>query len=214
MTIKMGICAGFLVACSAVLPAQSNDETWHHYNADFGVGPAIPVGSSTNYFSTAPLVVVRFGYRLNRWFQADVGGEFAFGAANNQNVEQSALGPVQGGDHEFMVPMGGRVFIPTHFDKFEVSAGVGAAYLHYSETVPSNEFVANQCFSCTSRDGWGGYGLANVNYFLDGNRNFSVGTTLQYIIGHTSGPPVGAVPGLKTTDHWVNLMFDFGVSFK
>ncbi|HTS75537.1 MAG TPA: hypothetical protein VMG40_05000 [Bryobacteraceae bacterium] len=212
--MRLWVCTGLLTAFSGFLTAQSPDESWHHYNADFGVGPAIPLGNSTNYFSTAPLVVVGFGYRLNRWFQADVGAQFAFGAANNQNLEESALGPVQGGDHEFMIPMGGRVFIPTRFEKFEVSAGAGVAYLHYSETVPSNYYVANQCYSCTARDGWGAYGLANVNYFLDSNRNFSVGTTLQYIIGHTSGPPVGAIPGLKTTDHWLNLMFDFGVSFK
>ena len=60
---------------------------------------------------------------------------------------------------------------------------------------------------------WGGYGLANVSYFLDSNRTFRVGTTLQYIVAQTNGQAVGQVPALQTTDHWLNVAFEFGLSF-
>jgi hypothetical protein len=39
----------------------------------------------------------------------------AFGAASNQNIEQTDLGTIHGGDHEFMIPLGGRVYIPSPF---------------------------------------------------------------------------------------------------
>jgi hypothetical protein len=52
-----------------------------------------------------------------------------------------------------------------------------------------------------------------VSYFLDSNHDFRVGTTVEYISGSTSGQAVGEVPGTKTTDHWANISFDFGLSF-
>ena len=195
----------------------AQDTDYHHNNVFFGIGPAIPVGNSTNYLSTAPLIDFGYGYRFNRLFQADAGFQMAFGAANNQNAEITDVGPVQGGDHEFMIPLGGRVYIPQPFKKFELSAGGGAAYLHYSETVSSSsagyQGYSIGCYSCTSRGGWGGYGLASISYYLDSNHNFRVGTTAQFIAASTNGQAVGAVPALRTTDHWTNLLFEFGFSF-
>jgi hypothetical protein len=202
---------GFLLASSVGL-AQDTD--FHHHNAVFGVGSAIPAGSTTNYLNTAPLINFAYGYRFNRLFQADAGVQMAFGAANNRNAEVTDVGAIQGGDHEFMIPLGGRVYIPQPFKRLAFSAGGGTAYLHYSETVSSgNVGYSVGCYSCTSRGGWGGYGLANVSYYLDSNQMFHVGTTVQYISASTNGPAVGNVPALKTTDHWANVTFEFGLSF-
>jgi len=180
-----------------------------------GGGAAVPIGNATNYLRTAPEISVSYGYRLNRFFQADVGLQMAFGAANNQNAEQTDFGPVQGSDHEFMIPLGGRLIFPLHFRQVEASIGGGTVYLHYSETAPSNgySYTSSTCYTCTSRGGWGGYGLANVSYFLDGNRNFHVGGTLQFIAGSTNGQPVANIPATKTTDHWANVFIEFGMSF-
>src|SRR5579863_5242714 len=155
MTAKIILATGFALAVCAATYAQ---EDFHRNNITVGVGPAIPVGNSTTYLSTAPFFGAGYGYRFNRWFQADAGFQVAFGAASNQNAEQTDLGPVQGGDHEYMIPLGGRIIIPTPFKRIEVSAGGGAAYLHYSETAPSNGYYQNNCYTCTSRGGWGGYG--------------------------------------------------------
>ncbi len=202
---------GFLLASSIGL-AQDTD--FHHHNAVFGVGSAIPAGSTTNYLNTAPLINFAYGYRFNRLFQADAGVQMAFGAANNRNAEVTDVGAIQGGDHEFMIPLGGRVYIPQPFKRLAFSAGGGTAYLHYSETVSSgNVGYSVGCYSCTSRGGWGGYGLANLSYYLDSNQMFHVGTTVQYISASTNGPAVGNVPALKTTDHWANVTFEFGLSF-
>lgn len=138
MMAKIVFVAGFVLAVSTASYAQ---ETFHRNNITVGGGPAIPVGNATSYLGTAPFFDIGYGYRFNRWFQADAGLQIAFGAANNQNAEQTDFGPIQGGDHEFMIPLGGRVFIPSPWKRIEVSAGAGTAYLHYSETVPSNAFV-------------------------------------------------------------------------
>jgi hypothetical protein len=208
-----------LVRCSLllILPAFAfaQSEDIHHNNVTVGLGAAIPVGSAQNYLSTAPLVSVGYGYRLNRLFQADAGIQFAFGAANNTNPEATDLGTVQGGDREYMIPLGGRIYIPMPFKRMEFSVGGGAMHLHYSESVPSSaySYYPNSCYSCTSRGGWGGYGLASARYYLDSNHNFHVGTTLQFISATTNGQPVGDVPALSTTDHWTNVGLEFGLSF-
>lgn len=198
----------------------AQDADFQHHNATFGVGPAIPVGNSASYLTTAPLIGFGYGYRFNRLFQADAGFQMAFGAANNQNPEITntgyGAGYAQGGDHEFMIPLGGRVYIPQPLKRLAFSAGGGTVYLHYSETASSSNTgygYSNGCYSCTSRGGWGGYGMANVSYYLDSNHLFHVGTTIQYIVASTNGPAVGNVPALKTTDHWTNVLIEFGVSF-
>jgi hypothetical protein len=209
MKVNTVLALGCVLVASTVVYGQ---EDFHRNNITVGVGPAIPV--STNYLGAAPLFTVGYGYRFNRWFQADAGFQAAFGAANNQNAEQTAFGPVPGGDHEYMIPLGGRVYIPQPFKRLELSAGGGTAYLHYSETAPSGYTgYSVGCYTCTSRGGWGGYGLATVSYFLDDNHNFRVGTTFQFISASTSGQAVGNVPGISTTDHWANLSFEFGLSF-
>ncbi len=178
MNVRSRLGCVCLAATSAVF-AQSAD--LHHHNVVVGFGPAIPVANSTGYLSTAPLIKVSYGYRFNTLFQADAGFDMAFGAADNkQNAVQTDMGPVQGGDHEFMIPLGGRIIIPQPFKRLEMSAGAGAVYLHYSETAPSGGYgsyygYSPTCYSCTSRGGWGGYGLANVSYFLDDAQTFHVG---------------------------------------
>lgn len=208
-----------LIACSFTLLCRTGfaqSEYFHHNTVTVGGGAAVPLGSSTDYLKTAPLFGVNYGYRFNRFLEANAGFQMAFGAVTNQNAEVTDVGTVQGGDHEYMIQLGGRVYIPTRFRRIELSAGGGGVHLHYSETVPSNAGYygySPSCYSCTSRGGWGGYGLANVRYFLDSAHNFHVGTTVQYISASTDGPPVGDVPGIKTTDHWTNVLFELGFSF-
>ena len=202
-----------LIAACISASTSSFAQDFHRNNITAGIGPAIPAGNSSAYLGAAPLVSVGYGYRFAKLFQADAGFQIAFGAARNINPVQTDLGPVQGSDHEFMIPLGGRLIVPTPFKRIELSAGGGAMYLHYSETAPSNGYYSVSCYSCTSRGGWGGYGLANVSYFLDENHNFHVGTTFQYVSARTNGPPVGNVPAFATSDHWATLSFELGLSF-
>lgn len=201
--------------------AQSSDTEFHHHNVVFGVGPAVPTGSSTNYLTTAPFIRLGYGYRFNELFQADLSFAMAFGAAHNQNPEVTNFGTVYGGDHEFFIPsLGGRVYIPVPSNKISIAVGGGVTHLHYSETAPSGGgygygygYGGSGCLTCTSRGGWGGYGLGNISYYLGSSHTFHVGTNLEYIAGATNGPPVANIPGVKVTDHWLNLAFEFGLSF-
>jgi len=213
MTRTIAVAAWMLASTLTFAQGEGNNDV-HHHNLVVGLGSAMPIGSANNYLSAAPLIRFGYGYRFNRLFQADAGFQMAFGAAHNQNAVVTDVGPVQGGDHEFMIPLGGRIYIPQPFRRIEVSVGGGAAYLHYSETVPSNSsYYQISCYSCTTRGGWGGYGLGNVSYFLDSDHNFRVGTTLQYIAGATNGQAVANFPATRTTDHWLMLGFGFGFSF-
>ncbi len=143
---------GFTLCLLAVPFGGFAQSDFHHNNIVVGVGPAIPMGSSTTYLSAAPLIKVGYGYRFSKLFQADAGFQMAFGAASNQNQVVTDLGVVQGGDHEFMIPLGGRIIIPQPFKRFEVSAGGGAVYLHYSETAPSAGYgYTNNCYRLHQR---------------------------------------------------------------
>src|ERR1022692_308470 len=208
------VSAWMLASSLTFAQSETGNNIVHHNNLVFGFGSALPMGSANNYLSAAPFIRFGYGYRFNRLFQADVGFLMAFGAAQNQNAVVTDVGAVHGGDHEYMIPLGERIYIPLPFRRFEVSAGGGTASLHYSETVPSNaSYYPVNCYSCTTRGGWGGYGLANVSYFLDSDHNFRIGTTFQYIAGSTDGQAVANFPATKTTDHWLILGFGFGFSF-
>jgi len=211
---RIGLVSTWMLA-SCIAYAQNADNDFHRNNFDVSIGSAMPTGNATNYLNTAPLVGFGYGYRFNHLFQADAGFQIAFGAANNQNAVVTDVGAVQGGDHEYMIPLGGRLIVPQPFHRIEVSAGGGTVYLHYSETAPSGGgyYGPTACYTCTSRGGWGAYGLANASYFLDSNHTFRVGTTLQYIAGSTNGQALANLPATKTTDHWLNLAFEFGLSF-
>ena len=217
MRLSVVVCLSFLL-CS---PALAQTEL-HHHNITFGAGPAIPVGTSTNYLGTAPFITLAYGYRFNGLFQADIGFQMAFGAANNQNAEITDYGQVRGGDHEFMFPrLGGRIYLPLHLSRIEASLGGGAVHLHYSETAPSSGggygygygYGSSGCYTCTTRGGCGGYGLGSVRYFLDSNHQIHIGTNLEYIAASTNGQAVANIPAVKTTDHWVQVAIVFGLSF-
>jgi hypothetical protein len=71
----------------------AQDTDYHHNNVVFGVGPAIPVGNTTSYLNPAPLINFGYGYRFNRWFQADAGFQMAFGACPPQEFRPVAKQP-------------------------------------------------------------------------------------------------------------------------
>lgn len=188
--------------------AFADDNQTPHNDISFSAGAAIPTGKDTAYLKTAPIISLLYGYRLNRFFQTEGGFQMAFGAANNQNVEASEFGNFVGGDHEFMIPLGGRFFIPLPLQRWQLSVGGGPAYLHYSETAPT---AAGSCFTCNSRGGWGFQGLTTVRYLY--GDNFYFGTTLQYVSATLNGDAVGSVPATKTNDHWYNVLIGVGLTF-
>jgi hypothetical protein len=196
----------FCTCVSTAAFAQENELS--HHDVSFSIGAGVPTGSDTSYLNKAPMIALQYGYRFNRWIQAESGFQMAFGAANNQNVEQSEFGAVQGGDHEFMIPFSGRLYVPLPLQKWQLSVGGGPTYLHYGETSTGG---VQDCFTCTTRGGWGTQGFFTVRYLI--GDNFYVGTTAQYVSAHINGDAVGNIPASRTTDQWANVLFNIGFRF-
>jgi hypothetical protein len=200
-----------LIIVLALIPtaAFAQDNELAHNDVSFSVGAAVPNGPDRAYLDNAPVIALTYGYRFNRFLQGEAGFQMAFNAANNQNVEITALGQQYlGGDHEFMIPFSGRFYIPLPLENWQFSAGGGPTYLHYAETAPND---GSQCLTCTSRGGWGLQGFLTVRRLI--GDNFYVGVTAQYVSANISGQPVGNGPQLNTTDHWANALVNIGLRF-
>ena len=86
--------------------------------------------------------------------------------------------------------------------------------MRYAEQLQQpSSYYRFDCPVCTSRSGWGWYALAGVNAFLDEAHHFRVGAASRVYRGHTEGEPLGAVPGVRTRDHWISTFGEFGFSF-
>ena len=191
--------------------AFAQDSELAHNDASFSVGAAVPNGPDRAYLNNAPMIALTYGYRFNRFLQGEAGFQMAFNAANvanSQIPESTAFGTYLGGDHEFMIPFSGRFYIPLPLENWQFSAGGGPTYLHYAETAPND---GSQCFTCTSRGGWGLQGFFTVRRFI--GDNLYVGATAQYVSANISGLPVGNGPQVSTTDHWANALINIGLRF-
>lgn len=204
-------CAAGVAALAALLPAQSY---YPHHNFTFGFGGAEPRAQLGDFFSTRPGISVGYGYRFQRYFQADIGFDTVFGAGGVRDYLNTALGPLRIRDYQFFLPAGGRAILPLLGGRFLISGGGGGAFLHYTELLhqPSDYFKID-CPVCSSRSGWGYYALADVTGFLDRGQHFRIGVVSKVYRGHTSGDPLAAVPGVRTRDHWVNILAEVGFSF-
>lgn len=199
-----------LTACSG-LYAQ---DYYPRHNFTLGAGAALPRGDLGAWLSDSSAVSVGYGYRFARYFQADIGLDVLFGAARVREFLLTDIGDFRIKDREYFLPMGGRAIAPLFGGRLLFSGGGGAAFMRYTERVnqPSSYFRLD-CPICTSRSGWGYYAQANLSMFVDRDHRFRVGATSRFIRGHTEGEPLGPVPGLRTKDHWINLMGEVGFSF-
>jgi hypothetical protein len=199
------------ILCLAPIYGQD----WYpKHNLSLGAGATLPRGELNGFMSDSPLVAVGYGYRLHRFFQADIGLDVGFGAADVRDYLETGIGFLRIRDREYFLPMGGRAIIPLVGGRLLLSAGGGGAYMRYSEGVRQvSDYYRFDCPSCTARGGWGYYTLANVSFFLNSGHNFRVGLTNKIYRGHTEGEPVGPVPGRRTKDEWLKLYGELGFSF-
>lgn len=211
--IKTRLTTSILVALSGcTLSAQ--DSSFPHHNFTFNAGGVNPGGQLKSFMGAAPAVGFSYGYRFSRYLQADAGLDVSFGAANVSQFVNTDLGVTRIRDREYMLPFGGRAIAPLLKGRLLLAGGGGAAYLRYSESIQQvNYYYQVSCPTCTSRSGWGPYGLASGSYFLDSGRHFRVGVTSMFIRAHTNGDTVGNVPGVRTSDHWANVYGELGFSF-
>lgn len=200
-----------LLAAASVLLGQSY---YPRHNISFGAGGASPRAALRGYLQTRPAITLSYGYRFLRNFQADVGLDTVFGAAGVRDFFQSPLGPLRIRDYQFLIPFGGRAVLPAAGERLLAFGGAGGAYLRYSELIRQpSDYLRVDCPVCGSRSGWGYYALAGVAVFMDRGRHFRTGITTKMYRGHTEGDPLGAIPGIRTHDQWLQIYGEFGLSF-
>lgn len=206
----------FLLFLSPLLliASVSAQDYFPHHNFTLGVGAARPRGDLGPLLSDSPAISIGYGYRFHRFFQADAGLDMAFGAASVRDYLDTAIGPLRIKDREYFIPFGGRAIAPFFGGRLLVSGGGGGVYMRYAERLHQpSDYYRIDCPVCTARGGFGYYAQTNVSYFLNTNQNFRVGVTSRVMRGHTSGEPLGDVPGFETKDHWLQILAEFGFSF-
>ena len=201
-----------VVLLSGALTPLWAQDYYPRHNFTFGAGAALPRGDLGPVLQTSPGISVGYGYRFHRYFQADVGLDIAFGAAQVKDYLITDIGDFRIRDREYFVPFGGRAILPLYRGRFLISGGGGGAWLKYVERIsqPSYYFRVD-CPVCTSRDGWGYYAQANLSYFVW--QTIRVGANAKVIRGHTNGESLGPVPGFQTHDKWLLLNAEIGFSF-
>ncbi|MBI3693736.1 MAG: outer membrane beta-barrel protein [Acidobacteria bacterium] len=200
-----------LLAAAGPLLAQS----WFpRHNFTVGVGAGRPQAELAGPFTDSPGMSFGYGYRFHRYLQADVGLDSVFGAARVNDYLTTDFGDRRIRDYQFLIPFGARAILPLEHGRFLISGGGGGVHMRYTELLsqPSTYFRLD-CRVCSSRSGWGYYGLVGAAVAVDRQQHFRFGVTSKVYQGHTDGDPLGNVPGVRTRDRWVNVFGEFGVSF-
>ena len=205
--------ARFVLPLLVLGPLMAQDYYPRH-NFTFGTGAALPRGDLGSALADAPGISIGYGYRFQRYLQADIGFDAVFGAAQVRQYVTTDIGDFRVGDREYSLPFGGRAIAPVFKGRLLISGGAGGVWMKYHERLsqPSSDFQIG-CPICTARSGWGYYVLANASCFLDSGKHFRAGVTTREVRGHTDGEPLGGVPGFETKDRWLTITAEFGFSF-
>jgi hypothetical protein len=204
------------LAIGGFLPAIHAQDYFGKYNISLGAGASIPQEDLNNGFTSAPNFTVGFGYRFARNFQVDTGFETVFGAADIRTfVRDNQLGLLEINDRQYFVPFGGRVILPFgDAGRYEVFGGGGGAYMRYSEVLRQpSDFFRVPCTVCSSRSGWGYYGLVGFRGALNRGRNFWLGMSSKVYRGRTDGQQLGDIPPVETKDRWTFVQAEFTFTF-
>jgi hypothetical protein len=209
--------AGLLVAgmfVGTVAPAFAQEYTRHSFTVSTGAGD--PRADLRPWFSTSPLVGVEYGYRFHRNFQVDGGFDAVFGAADIRDFLPTAFGDLRIRDRQYFVPFGGRVILPLADERVHIYGGLGGAYMRYAESIQQpfqDGSFKVPCSVCATRDGFGYYGIAGLNFSFDRARMFRFGAGTRVYRGYTSGDALGATPAGETNDRWLNVFGSFSFTF-
>jgi hypothetical protein len=204
---------GFAVVVMA--PAVAQPEVRKH-NFTVGVGAGIPRGDLGPLFSTSPAFSFGYGFRFHEFFQADVGLDTVFHAADVRDLFPSYIGDLRIRDYQFLLPMGGRAILPLADGRVLLSGGGGGAYMRYQERIRQpfgDAYFRLDCTVCRARSGWGYYALLGASFAVDRGQHFRIGVTSRLYRGNTEGDPFGALPPVRTRDHWLATTGEFTFAF-
>jgi hypothetical protein len=204
-----------LIAAAGLLPAQIPEPlSYRRHTFTVGGGAGLPRGELRPLFSDSFGLALGYGYRFHRFFQADVGVDMVIGAAGVRDYLNTDFGDRRIRDYQLLVPFGGRAILPLFHERLQFYGGGGGTHFRYFERLSQpSEYFRLDCPVCTARNGWGYYATVGMNVAVDRAQHFRLGVASRVYRGHTDGDPLGPVPGVRTRDHWVNVMGEFGFSF-
>ena len=202
-----------LTAGTLPLAAQYYRQPWERHHISASLGIAMPRADLQPLYSNAVGWGFGYGYRFLRNFQADVGLDMAYNAANVNDYLDTGVGFLRIRDFQYFIPVGVRAVLPLAKGRVELHGGGGWAYLRYSEALkqPSDYFKV-ECPSCTARDGFGYYTQVGVDFALARSHAFTLGVMSRLYQGHTQGAAVGQASD-RTRAHWLNTSVVFSYNF-
>jgi len=204
----------YLIALIGAAVALSAQTFYPRHNFTFGAGPASPRGELNGLFADRPGISIAYGYRFERYFQADIGLDTVFGAAQVRDFLETPFGFSRIRDYQFFLPLGGRGILPLARGRLLISGGGGGAYVRYAELLHQlSQYYRLDCPVCSARSGWGYYALVSTEAFVDRGRHFRLGVTSKVYRAHTEGDPLGPVAGVRTRDRWLQIFGQVGFSF-
>lgn len=183
----------------------------HYLNV--GAGAGLPRADIRQFFADRPAMTANYSYRFHRYLQADAGYDVVFGSGQVNDFLRTQFGDFRIRDFQHFVPFGGRGIIPMANGRVLFSAGGGGVWLRYQEQLrqPNPNFRL-ACPACTSRNGFGGYGLVSIK-FTNRWQRLWFGATTKVIRANTNGDAFAGVPGIRTRDQWINTFLEFGFGF-
>lgn len=204
-----------LLAANGLLFGQGSwQRDFRKHQVTVGLGAAMPGGDLKPNYKDAFSWSVAYGYRPIKWFQADIGYDGAYNAADVNAYQDTGYGPLRIRDFQTFIPMGGRAILPVLRGRVEFFGGGGGVYARYSESLKQpSDYLKIGCPSCQARDGWGYYALVGGSVALDSGKHFRLGVTSKAYRVETNGDIVGDLPSYRTSDRWMNTYLTFAVSF-
>jgi hypothetical protein len=179
-----------LLSSTFVLEAQS----FPRNEVTFSGGESFQVFTPFVESNTSVSLGGTYGYRVTPHVTAEAG---AFGVIDPYPAECDRFG-CSGQDNRFiMVPFGVKFTLPVRNDRFEISAGGGGLYQHFSVSNPNPDFGE------TGYGAWGGYFKASVGVALDRRRRFWLSATPRWNLANSGG----------IRDRWFMLTGDLSFRF-
>jgi hypothetical protein len=207
------------VASSAAFAQNGSVPEYRKGSIGINFGKAEPRGDLSDIFKQSFLLGFDVGYRPVKYFQFDAGVDLVGGAAGVSRtifVRPVGGGPVETRkikDREIFVPFGGRLVLPLVKNRILLSGGGGFSYVRYAETPVTEGNETIECYSCSSRTGWGPYQVASVQFILDKNKHFGIGVTGKWYQVTTKGGSISTSIGERSRDRFFNLGANLGFYF-
>ena len=159
--------------CSSV--ALTHAQSFLRSEITFSGGQSWEVFKSFTESDTAVSLGGTYGYRVLKNLAVDAG---VFAARDPFPPSCASFGCFNGDNRFIWVPFGARFILPLKQDRYELSAGGGGLWEHYTVNNPNTAFGAN------SYSGWGGYFKVSAGMALDRGRHFWISGTPRWILAN------------------------------